>query len=209
SGDAVPSPQLYPQPEHEAWAEEALRALGPPGRPWIGFHPGSGTTKNLILKRWPLVRWAELARRLAVRYPQARILLFGSADERPLREELARRSGLDAQRIATAPDGQVLNTAALIRRMGVFVCGDTLLTHVAAAMGVPTVEIVGPTDPRATGPYRVPSRIVRLGLACSPCYFFSKHGIRCTHERPLACLEELEEQLVEASVAELLRDSGL
>lgn len=196
-------PQLYVQPEHEARAEATLCALGTPGRPWIGFHPGSGTTKNLILKRWPLARWVALVRRLCASHPEARILLFGSREERPLRDELARRSELDSTRISSAPDGHVLDTAALIRRMAVFVCGDTLLTHVAAAVGVPTVVIMGPTDPRATGPYKVRSRIVRLGLPCSPCYFFSKHGIRCTHERPMACLEELEESLVETAVNEL------
>lgn len=201
-------PRLFPQPDHETRAEAALRSLGLLGQPWIGFHPGSGTTKNLILKRWPVARWAELARRVVSRHPEARILLFGSAEERPLRDEVARRSGLGPARIMAAPDGQVLDTAALIRRMAVFVCGDTLLTHVAAAMGVPTVEIVGPTDPSATGPYGVPCRIVRLGLACSPCYFFSKHGIRCTHERPMACLEELDERLVEAAVDELLAEAA-
>ncbi|MCX7819829.1 MAG: glycosyltransferase family 9 protein [Kiritimatiellae bacterium] len=204
---ADPIPRLFVQPEHEARADAVLRELGAAGRTWFGFHPGSGTTKNLILKRWPVRHWAVLARRLVELHPDVRVLLFGSPDERALREEVIRQSGLDASRIALAPDGRVLDTAALIRRMAMFVCGDTLLTHVAAAMQVPTVEIVGPTDPRATGPYRVRSRVVRLGLSCSPCYFFSKHGIRCTHPRPMACLEELEPALVLAAMESLWRET--
>lgn len=181
------------------WAETCAGG----GRRIIGFHPGSGTTKNLVLKRWPMERWASLARRLAV-HEDFVIALFGSADERPLRDEIIAVSGLPGDRMVQAPDGPVGETAALIGRTACFVCGDTLLTHVAAAVGAPTVEIVGPTDPTATGPYKTPHCIVRLGLSCSPCYFFSKHGIRCTHSTPMACLSTLDEDRVEAAVMNLL-----
>lgn len=205
---ADPRPCLFPAAEHEA-AADAFCA-GPPARDRrrVGFHPGSGTTKNLALKRWPPAHWADLARRVAAADPQAYIVLFGNADEIALRREIATASCLPPDRIGMAPDGAVRATAALIRRMACFVCGDTLLTHVAAAVGTPTVEIVGPTDPVATGPYKVPHRIVRLGLPCSPCYFFSKHGIACTHATPMACLTGLDAARVETAVLELIRETG-
>jgi heptosyltransferase-2 len=206
SGD--PRPELHVGPEHEAAAAAFCARPPAAGRTLVGFHPGSGTTKNLILKRWPAPNWAELARRVAATDPGVHIVLFGSPDETPLRREIAAASGLSADRIDLAPDGPVRATAALIRRMACFVCGDTLLTHVAAAVGTPVVEIVGPTDPAATGPYKVPHRIVRLGLPCSPCYFFSMHGIHCTHATPMACLAGLDAARVEAAVLELMAETG-
>ncbi|OQW97475.1 MAG: hypothetical protein BWK77_01580 [Verrucomicrobia bacterium A1] len=205
---ADPRPRLHLAAEHEAAADAFCAASPALRRRLIGFHPGSGTTKNLALKRWPPAHWADLARRVAAADPRAYLVLFGSADEIPLRREIVASSGLPPDRIGMAPDGAVRATAALVRRMACFVCGDTLLTHVAAAVGAPTVEIVGPTDPAATGPYKVPHRIVRLGLSCSPCYFFSKHGIACTHATPMACLSGLDAARVETAVLELMRETG-
>lgn len=205
--DADPRPRLYLQPEHEAWASAWIEDVARRGRTWIGFHPGSGTTKNLILKRWPVAHWAVLARRLC-EDPSVRIALFGSRDELPLRASVLEAAGLPTGRIEIAPDESVRHTAALIRRMACFICGDTLLTHVAAAVGAPTVVVCGPTDPTATGPYRTRRKIVRLGLSCSPCYFFSKHGIRCTHHRPMACLQDLGPEAVAAAARDLI-DSGM
>ncbi len=202
--DPDPRPRLHPPPEHLAAAAAWVATPPRAGRRLIGLHPGSGTTKNLILKRWPLPRWATLARRVATD-DDVHLVVFGSRDEAPLRHALIEASGLPPSAIGEAPEGPVLLTAAAIGHLSAFVCGDTLLTHVAAAMRVPTVEIVGPTDPAATGPYKTPHRIVRLGLPCSPCYFFSKHGIRCTHERPMACLTDLEPERVEVALRELLR----
>jgi len=203
-----PRPELHLGPDHEAAAAAFCSQSPVAGRTLVGFHPGSGTTKNLVLKRWPAANWAELARRIAASDPALHVVLFGSPDETPLRRGIAAASGLPADRIGLAPDGSVRATAALIRRMACFVCGDTLLTHVAAAVGTPVVEIVGPTDPAATGPYKVPHRIVRLGLPCSPCYFFSKHGIHCTHATPMACLKDLDAARVEAAMLELMRETG-
>ncbi len=205
---ADPRPVLHVGAGHEAAADAFCASAACAGRRLIGFHPGSGTTKNLILKRWPAAHWADLARRIAAADPDARIVLFGSPDEVPLRREIASASGLPPDRIGLAPDGAVRATAALIRRMACFVCGDTLLTHVAASVRTPVVEIVGPTDPAATGPYKVPHRIVRLGLPCSPCYFFSKHGILCTQATPMACLKHLDAARIEAAMLELMRETG-
>ena len=43
--------------------------------------------------------------------------------------------------------------AALIRGASVYVGPDTSVTHLAAATGVPTVALYGPTDPRLWGPW--------------------------------------------------------
>ena len=170
----------------------------------VGFHPGSGTTKNLALRRWAPEKWAGLARLILDRDPGARVVMFGAAAEKPLRDEIRRLSGADPARLTSASQGNILESAALIGRMKCFVCCDTLLTHVAAAMKVPTVEILGPTDPRSIYPYGVEHRIARTGIACSPCYGYSRKGIQCTNPVFMKCLRDVTPDMVFEAVKDVV-----
>ena len=55
--------------------------------------------------------------------------------------------------------------------------------HIAAAVGAPLVALFGPTNPVRTGPYLRESSVVRLNIACSPCY-----AHMCSHQ---SCLKKL------------------
>lgn len=178
-------------------------------RPLIGFHPGSGTTKNLALRRWAPEKWAGLARLILKHDPAVRIVMFGAKAEQPLRDEILRLSEADPGRLISADRGDILQSAALIGEMDCFVCCDTLLTHVAAAMQVPTVEILGPTDLRSIYPYGVEHRIVRTGLECSPCYGYSRKGIECTNPVFMKCLRDVTPEMVFEAVTVALRRNDL
>lgn len=92
------------------------------------MHPFSGSRK----KNWPLERFQELAARLdePVRW------LAGPEDVLP-----------GADRFDDL--GEVANWLAGAR---VYVGNDSGITHLAAAVGTPTVALFGPTDPRVWGP---------------------------------------------------------
>lgn len=200
--------ELHLTPEEHRTAERWLRDQGLASRPLIGLHPGTGTTKNLALRRRPAERWAELARMLAARTPERAILLFGGPAERDLRETIRGQAGLPPDRLLDAPAGGIRDAAALMARLQCLVCTDTLLTHMGAALGVPQVVIMGPTPHTSVYPYGVPHRIVRLGMVCSPCYGYSRHGIRCTHPQPLACLTGIATTTVAAAVCALLEEAN-
>lgn len=191
--------------EHRAFAGRVIREQGLAEKRVIGFHPGTGTTKNLVLRRWAPEKWARLAQLLTVD-ADCRILLFGSPDEAPLREEIRRHAGLRPEQLQDAPAQSILDAAALLARLDCLVCCDTLLTHLAAAVGTPEVVIMGPTPHTSVYPHGVPHRIVRLGFACSPCYGYSRHGIRCTHPQPLACLTGITPERVQDAVVSLLAE---
>ena len=196
--------ELFIGDEHARFAREFLAERNLTGQFILGFHPGSGTTKNLALRRWAPEKWATLARMCIDRFPGAGILLFGADAERSLREEIISASGLSGNSLMTAEAPGILESAALIRGMRCFVCCDTLLTHIAAAVGTPTVEILGPTDPRSIYPYGVKSRIVRAGLECSPCYRYSRQGIRCTNPVFLKCLKDVTPEMVLAALTDIM-----
>ncbi len=135
-------PRCIPRlPRREVWAAEARSALGDIG-PYVAMHPGSGGRAKL----WPVQRWAELAARL--RSPRV-VVTAGPADDdtvdRLLNAEWADAPVLVRGRLVTTLAGTLAGAAAF------FGC-DSGVTHLAAALGVPTVALFGPTDPEVWGP---------------------------------------------------------
>jgi heptosyltransferase-1 len=96
-------------------------------------------------KLWPEKRWIELARALAMPV----VLPWGSEAERERASRIAQSIGqaLVPKRMALRELGNVF-----VHARGV-VGLDTGLTHLAAALGVPTVGIYCGSDPALTGLY--------------------------------------------------------
>lgn len=115
-----------------------------PGR-WLAAHPGSGSeTKN-----WPERRWAELLRRVLAETDFSVLLVGGEAEGDRL-ERLVH--GLPSVRVQLA---RQLPLGDLARRLGAcaqFVGHDSGITHLAAALGVPSLVLWGPTDPSVWRP---------------------------------------------------------
>jgi ADP-heptose:LPS heptosyltransferase len=132
----------------------AAHHLDPQREPLVVLHPGSGSAA----KRWPLARFAELIETVA---GQARVRCVAVAGyaEAGLAAELRARSRR-AQPLL-AEQWPLLPTAALIAHAAVFIGNDSGLTHLAAALGRPTVAIFGPTDPEVWGPRGPRVTIVR------------------------------------------------
>jgi len=63
----------------------------------------------------------------------------------------------------------LLDRAAVLERLAVFVTGDTGPMRLAAAVGTPLVALFGPSDPARDPPRTETSRIVRIDLPCRPC----------------------------------------
>ena len=55
----------------------------------------------------------------------------------------------------------LLTAGAILRRCRLLLANDSGLMHLAAAVGVATFAIFGPTDERATGPRGVNSHVIR------------------------------------------------
>ena len=99
-------------------------------------------------KLWPEADWAAVGRYFLERGATS-VLPWGNAAER------VRSIRLAAQiRGAVVPPALPLNEAAALLAGARAVVGvDTGLTHLAAALGVPTVGVYRATDPAATGIY--------------------------------------------------------
>ncbi|HEX4984498.1 MAG TPA: lipopolysaccharide heptosyltransferase I [Burkholderiales bacterium] len=97
-------------------------------------------------KEWPEDRWVQLGSALAAR-GLASVLPFGNPAERQRSEQIAARIPG-----ALVPPAMGLDAlAALIARARIVVGVDTGLSHLAVALGRPTIGLYCATDPAATG----------------------------------------------------------
>ena len=130
---------------------------------WVGISPGAANSRA---KQWPPERFADVGRVLGERL-EARVAVFGSASEAELCNVVAEGIGSQAENLA----GQTTLTEFidLTAACDVFVTNDSGAMHIAAALGVPTVAVFGPTDELATGPVSSSVRVVREPVDCSPC----------------------------------------
>ncbi len=145
----------------------------PAGRPDFGIaSPGAGEANLCVLlhgttwasKHWPESMWRALAESLVADGWQL-ALPWGGDEERARAERIAQ--GLPKAEVLPALSlaelGDVISTAGLV--VGV----DSGLTHLAAALGRPTLVIYGSTSAVRTG--AVGDRVVNLqsDLGCAPC----------------------------------------
>lgn len=153
----------------EAERDQARRRLeemgAGDGRPLVILNPGASYGPA---KRWPAERFAALAG-LLVRGRRARILLTGSPAEAAVTAEVA--SLMDEPAIDGAGRTTLRELLGLISRAALFVSNDSGPMHMANALRVPVVAVFGPTEPRATGPFHVPSTVLHKEAPCGPCLY--------------------------------------
>ncbi|MEJ2670741.1 MAG: lipopolysaccharide heptosyltransferase I [Deltaproteobacteria bacterium] len=162
-------------------------------RPLVVLHPGARWASKL----WPPASWARLAEGLSQQ--GFRVALTGSRADRHLASEITQTA---RSPILNLTGGTSLaQLAGILRKTRLAVTTDTGAMHLAAALGTPVVALFGPTAPWRTGPFGEGHQIVRLGLACSPC--FQRH---CRQPR---CLTDLTPELVMAACQKILSQEGI
>lgn len=154
--DPVPKLAVGPKPT------QALR---------LGFHVGSGSP----LKNWPIAHWIELTERLDAFFDDF-LLVGGEADDKVVREFRAR---CRLRRLKTLLNPSPGDLCQALNGCTVFIGHDTGVTHLAAAVGTPTVALFGPTNPNLWAPLgehvtvvRSPDGLmesIRVGEAAEPC----------------------------------------
>jgi len=177
--------------EDAAAAEDFLRSQGlASGQGFVVLAPMT----TWPTKCWPAERFIALGDALARR--GRRIVLIGSAKERPALEEIAAR--MEAAPVVMAGELGFRQAAALLDRAALLVSGDTGPMHVAAALGTPQVALFGATSPDWYGPRSGRALVMAHPVPCGPC---DRKVCRNT-EDPHLCMRLL-------SVEEVLDNAGI
>ncbi|MFZ2447040.1 MAG: glycosyltransferase family 9 protein [Syntrophobacteraceae bacterium] len=170
--------RICPAASDIAAAERLLEdhGMGANSRPVL-LHPGSGGKKKV----WPLKNWRDLPHWVRNGLSLPVILSVGPADgclDDFLREVLPdRRHQLDrgpadecledflrgqaGTGIPVVSGLSLVRLAAVLSRCGLYIGSDSGVSHLAAAVGTPTVVIFGPTDPDVWAPRAETVRVVR------------------------------------------------
>lgn len=157
----------------------------------VALAPGS----NWATKRWSPAQWSTLA--TALRGDGLRPIWIGVDGERPLTD--IQEGDLDAMGLGLG------ETAALLAGCAAMVGGDSGLTHLACAAGVPVVALFGPTahDRHPPDPDRLDLFVEEL--ACRPC---SPHGPAVCPEGHHRCMSELDAERVRTAVRDAVSRCG-
>lgn len=107
------------------------------------IHPGAKSPS----RRWPADRFATVAAELAGR--GHRVVITGSAAERPLALRVAELAGLPETAV---PRTELAELAGLVAHARLLISGDTGIAHLASAYGTPSVVLFGPMSPARWGP---------------------------------------------------------
>jgi heptosyltransferase II len=146
-------------------------------------------------KTWPGDRAAELARALAERY--AVLFLCGPSERESVRTMCQQANHPRVRSLVDQPLSLGL-TKGCLRRCHALVTTDSGPRHIAAAFGIPTVTLFGPTDPRWSHNYHPAATDLYLTLPCRPC------GCRVCPLKHHRCLRELTVEDVLAATMTLL-----
>jgi lipopolysaccharide heptosyltransferase I len=144
-------------------------AIGPSGH-FALVNPGAAWPN----KRWSPERFGAVAAALHQRHGLRAAVLWGPGEE-PIARQVAEAS---AGAAVPAPATSVEDLVAAIAAAKVIVSGDTGPLHIATALGIPTVGIFGPTDPRRNGPWSRDDISISRFDRCA-CH----HKRRCRNDR--------------------------
>lgn len=202
--------QLFLSASDREFAQAFLERSGLSRRQRLGIHVGSGGTKNLALKRWPLKRYIELLSVVRSNWPELGILLFGGPDEEPeLRQVLAAHNSPLVIRAAT----QTLRQAgALMQLCTSFLSVDTALMHLAAAVKAPgQIVIEAPTLNKTNEPYGNQFTVVPNPAVHGrnlEYYRYDGRGIRGTRAELIRCMESVTVESVAAAIDATLKSAA-
>jgi heptosyltransferase-2 len=174
------SPIMVPSEEDKRFAEEfMLKSSLLPGSVAVGIHPGAGKIKN----RWPASKFARVANELWKNRRAQIVVIGGPSDTEVLGATLR-----DLEFTPIVLTGESIGrVGAVMKELSLFICNDTGVLHVAAAVGCPTLALFGPTDPLRWAPIADCVRTLRA---------------------PSLRIDELREEVVLALAIEMISSKG-
>jgi heptosyltransferase-3 len=141
-----------PRSQQQSTSEAFRLAFESGGRAYAVIHMKPGA----VVRQWPEDHWNVLIESLRKRGVAVIATGGGSPRERSYIEGIVARASAATGAMpvcSLAGKLQFHEFAELVRRAALFVGTDTSATHVAAATGIPTVALFGPTDPVRWAPW--------------------------------------------------------
>lgn len=151
--------------------------------PFIVFAVGT----NWVNKCWSTKNFAILSDLLSEHSIKTVLIGFGKNDEQKALE--ITRQNTSNNIVNLVGKTSLMQTAALIKKAKAVVGGDTGNLHLAAALNIPAIMLMGPTDPNRNGPYKQMHNVILAGHDCDGCW-------KRTCRKNIDCLSTITPNLV-------------
>jgi ADP-heptose:LPS heptosyltransferase len=122
----------------------------------------------LPLRRWPPLRYVQLARRLLERYPEVFIVFTGAPAEAAQNNQLADEVG-SSRVITLAGKTTLRQVLVLYTRSAILITNDSGPAHFASMTPIRVVTLFGPETPALFSARSPNATALWAGIACSPC----------------------------------------
>ncbi len=172
------NPKLHLEESDREWARDFWKSKGvsmEERSKVIVLHPGSGSKKKV----WPLERFLNLAHTLQGHLGSKILIVLGPAEGPEAQEAF---EGMRSTEFILVKGLRLLQLASVMEGCWFFIGNDSGISHMAAALGLPTIVIFGPTDQSVWSPRGEKTFVVQRGVHCSPCpqeRFFQCKDIEC------------------------------
>ena len=154
-------PEIFLADEEKEWAFNTLSARKLDDSVRVAIHPGA----FYPIREWPAERFREVVKRITEEN-RWKVLVFGGKKEEAVMDTI--------HKVAGGKTG-IFYGLGLRQFMSLLSCCDLLICnnsgplHIASALGIPTVSIVGPSIVPLWLPYGENHIVIRKDLPCSPC----------------------------------------
>jgi ADP-heptose:LPS heptosyltransferase len=169
------NPRLHLKESDQDWGRDFWRSRGltleEKSRAII-LHPGSGNKRKV----WPLERFFGLSQILRDRLGSRILIILGPAEGSEVERVF---EGMDPHAFIQVKGLSLLQLASVMEGCRLFIGNDSGVSHMASALGIPTMALFGPTDPRVWSPRGEKVWVVWKKIPCSP----------CTRERFFQCVD--------------------
>lgn len=161
------------------------------GDAYVVVHPGA----QLPSRRWPPARFAQVADALAEQ--GYTVVLTGTAGEAALAQAV--QAAMRHAPLNLVGRTSLWTFAALVERARLVVCNDTGTSHVAAALGTPSVVISSGSDVSRWAPADARThRVLWAERECRPC-------AHPTCPYPRSCADDIDAAVVIGVAAQMLQ----
>mgnify|MGYP003868926141 CR=1 FL=1 len=127
----------------------------------IGIMPSGGWDS----KRCPKEKWVEILTSLSEKVSCNILILWGPEDFDDA--NFIKNNVSDS---TLAPETNIKQIAGLLSKCNLVIANDSGPMHLSAALGIPTIGLFGPTDPKKHGPYSDKSDyVIKSDLHCIVC----------------------------------------
>lgn len=155
-------PSLKIERECKTYVDSFLERHNPTKKFTVGIHPGA----SLEIKRWD--KYYDLIESMGNKYHDVFFMVFCSKEDGKIKnqvEDICKRVNADFIII----EESFRNYVRLISACNLFIGNDSGGAHIAAAYGIPIIDIFGPTEPSLSKPYGKEVHIISLSKNCKPC----------------------------------------